>query len=91
MAKPLTLLKSWNTGHEGGCCTVHANGAAAALIRIEQLISEESITPMHHLIAEAIDVIVFIQKEETHLAGRIIKEIIQLDSYTNGQYQLTNI
>lgn len=87
----LTLLKSWNTGHEGGCCTVHANSAAAALIRVEQLISEESITPMHNLIAEAIDVIVFIQKEETHQAGRTIKEIMQLGCYANGQYQLTNI
>ena len=87
----LTLLKSWNTGHSGGACTVHANGAAAALIRLEQLISEVSTTPMHHLIAEAVDIVIFIQKEERHPAGRVIREIAQLASYTNGQYQIKNI
>jgi len=86
----LTLLKSWNTGHSGGACTIHANSAAAALIRLEQLISESSITPMHYLIAEAIDLIIFIEKKKSHPAGRVIREIAQMDCYTDQQYQLTN-
>ena len=36
----LSLLKSWNTGHDGGLSTVHANSARAGLIRLEQLINE---------------------------------------------------
>ncbi len=87
----LTLLKSWNTGHAGGCCTLHANSAPAALIRLEQLISEASASPMNHLIAEAIDLIIFIEKEESHPASRVIREIAQLDSYTGGVYQLSSI
>lgn len=87
----LSLLKSWNTGHSGGCCTLHANSARASLIRMEQLISESSATPMQELIAEAIDIIIFISRDDTHKAGRVIKEIVKLDSYTNGQYQLTSI
>ncbi|MDR2179710.1 MAG: Flp pilus assembly complex ATPase component TadA, partial [Synergistaceae bacterium] len=30
----LDLLKSWNTGHPGGICTLHANSAESALIRL---------------------------------------------------------
>lgn len=90
-SEALSLLKSWNTGHSGGCSTVHANNAAAALIRLEQLISEASTSPMQHLIAEAIDLIIFIEKETTHPAGRVVKEVVKLDSYKNGQYQLSNI
>ena len=33
----LDLLKAWNTGHPGGCTTVHANNAIAALQRLDQL------------------------------------------------------
>ena len=33
----LDMLKAWNTGHPGGIATVHANSAASALARLEQL------------------------------------------------------
>ena len=36
----LDMLKAWNTGHPGGIATVHANSAASALYRIEQLVQE---------------------------------------------------
>src|SRR6202000_738868 len=54
------LLKSWNTGHPGGIATIHANSAHAALYRIEQLIQEVVVSPPRRLIAEAIDIVVFI-------------------------------
>ena len=56
----LDMLKTWNTGHPGGIATVHANSAKAGLSRIEQLILEGAQTVPRALIAEAIDVIVFI-------------------------------
>jgi type IV secretion system protein VirB11 len=56
----LDMLKAWNTGHPGGIATVHANSAAAALYRLEQLIQEAVVTVPRRLIAEAIDLIVFI-------------------------------
>ncbi len=56
----LDMLKAWNTGHPGGIATVHANSAAAALSRIEQLIQEAVVAVPRHLIAEAIDLIVFL-------------------------------
>ncbi len=56
----LDMLKAWNTGHPGGIATVHANSAASALYRIEQLIQEAVVTVPRRLVAEAIDMIVFI-------------------------------
>lgn len=56
----LDMLKAWNTGHPGGIATVHANSALAALYRIEQLVQEAVVTVPRRLIAEAIDLIVFI-------------------------------
>ncbi|WP_114951576.1 P-type conjugative transfer ATPase TrbB [Sphingosinicella terrae] len=56
----LDMLKAWNTGHPGGIATVHANSAVAALHRLEQLIQEAVVTVPRRLIAEAIDLVVFI-------------------------------
>lgn len=56
----LEMLKAWNTGHPGGIATVHANSATAALYRLEQLVQESVVTVPRRLIAEAIDMIVFI-------------------------------
>ncbi len=56
----LDMLKAWNTGHPGGIATVHANSARSALYRLEQLIQEAVVTVPRRLIADAIDLIVFI-------------------------------
>jgi type IV secretion system protein VirB11 len=56
----LDMLKAWNTGHPGGIATVHANSAVSALYRLEQLVQESVVTVPRRLIAEAIDMIVFI-------------------------------
>ena len=56
----LDMLKAWNTGHPGGIATVHANSAEAGIYRIEQLILEGANSVPRTLIAEAINVIVFI-------------------------------
>lgn len=56
----LDMLKAWNTGHPGGIATVHANSAASALTRIEQLVQEAVVTVPRHLVADGIDIVVFI-------------------------------
>ena len=61
----LDMLKAWNTGHPGGIATVHANSAASALYRLEQLIQEAVVTVPRHLIAGAIDVVLFIEGRGT--------------------------
>ena len=58
-AEALDLLKAWNTGHPGGITTLHANSALGALRRLEQLTLEATPRKPFDLIAEAIDVVVF--------------------------------
>jgi type IV secretion system protein VirB11 len=74
-AEALDMLKAWNTGHPGGLTTVHANSAAAALTRLEQLVQEAVITVPRALIAEAIDLIVFIKGRG---AERRLESIVDL-------------
>jgi type IV secretion system protein VirB11 len=69
----LDLLKAWNTGHPGGVATLHANSAQSALARLEQLTMEVCETPPRALIAEAIDLVIFIERGGP--AGRRIPEI----------------
>ena len=80
----LDMLKAWNTGHPGGVCTVHANDARAGLLRIEQLISEVSQSPMRELVAEAIDVVVFLVRDPR--IGPKLSELIAVDGVHDGQY-----
>ena len=56
----LDLLKAWGTGHPGGVATLHANSAFGALLRLEQLIQEAVVSVPRALIADTVDVIVFI-------------------------------
>lgn len=81
----LTLLKAWNTGHPGGVATIHANTARSALRRLEQLTAEASQQPMHNVIGEAVDLIVSIERTPR---GRRVREVIHVERFANGQYQI---
>ena len=85
----LDMLKAWNTGHPGGIATVHANGAMAALYRIEQLVQEAVVTVPRRLIAEAIDIIVFIAGRGTVRRIETIARVAGLDP--DGGYGLLDI
>ncbi len=88
-AEALDMLKAWNTGHPGGLATVHANSARGALYRIEQLVQEATVTVPRRLIAEAIDILVFL---EGRGSGRKVTEVAKVEGLdTDGDYQLTSI
>ena len=74
----LALLKAWNTGHPGGITTVHANNAAAALLRLESLIQESGVPPQPRLVAETVDLVAFIVRTPE---GRRIKELARVGAY----------
>jgi len=85
----LDMLKAWNTGHPGGIATVHANSAAAALFRIEQLVQEAVVTIPRRLIGEAIDMVVFIAGRGT---GRRIESVARLAGLDpDGNYTLREL
>lgn len=86
-AEALDMLKAWNTGHPGGIATVHANSAPAALYRLEQLIQEAVVTVPRRLIAEAIDIVVFIGGRGN---TRRVEAIVEVTGLTaDGDYALT--
>ncbi|MDR3362118.1 MAG: P-type conjugative transfer ATPase TrbB [Desulfovibrio sp.] len=76
----LDLLKSWNTGHPGGLSTIHANSAVGGLYRLELLISEASVSPMHKLIGEAVDFCVFIKAKGN---SRRITQVAKINKYNS--------
>jgi type IV secretion system protein VirB11 len=86
----LDMLKAWNTGHPGGIATVHANSAVAALYRIEQLVQEAVVSVPRQLIAEAIDIVVFIAGRSTQRRIASIARVGTLDPGT-GAYALTEL
>lgn len=88
-AEALDMLKAWNTGHPGGIATVHANSASAALYRIEQLIQEAVVTVPRRLVAEAVDMIVFIAGRGTARRIETIAHVAGLDP--DGGYAVVDL
>jgi len=81
-AEALALLKAWNTGHPGGVATVHANSAQAGLIRLEQLVAGSgSQKDMRPLIAEAVDLALFIERDGSQ---RKVTEALTVGGFDGG-------
>ncbi len=81
----LDLLMAWNTGHEGGVATLHANSARAGLSRLAMLISmhPDSPHPIEPLIGEAVQLIVHIARTP---GGRRVEQILEVSGFENGHY-----
>jgi P-type conjugative transfer ATPase TrbB len=87
-AEALALLKAWNTGHPGGVTTIHANSAAAALVRLSSLIQEAGVPPQPELISETINLLAFIVRMPT---ARRVTEIVRVSGYdTQRGFTLTS-
>lgn len=86
----LDLLDAWNTGHEGGAATLHANDAMSGLTRLESLISRNPSAPKEimPLIAEAVDMVVHITRTPH---GRKIQQIIEVQGFKRGSYQIKKL
>ena len=84
-------MKAWNTGHPGGMATVHANDAMSGLIRLESLVAEATSAPQQTLIAEAVDLVVFIDEEPQLAAGRKVREVVLVTGYSNGEYPTEHV
>ena len=82
-AGALEMLKAWNTGHDGGLGTLHANSGSDALHRLEDLISEVAVNVPHRLIGMAVDMVIHIRRTPR---GRRIEEIVSVNGYDAGRY-----
>jgi type IV secretion system protein VirB11 len=81
----LDLLKAWGTGHPGGIATIHAGSAEGALVRLEQLILEAAVTVPRPLIAQAVNVIVYIAGRGR---ARRVDDIVRVTGLTANGYCL---
>ncbi|WP_213948973.1 P-type conjugative transfer ATPase TrbB [Luteibacter sp. dw_328] len=86
----LDLLMAWNTGHEGGAATLHANDARAGLSRLSMLISmhRDAPRPIEPLIGEAVHLLVHISRTPN---GRRVQEVVAVEGYEDGRYVLRNL
>lgn len=77
------LLTAMNTGHEGGCGTVHANSAADVPARLEALAAIGGLArdALHAQLGSALDVLVHVRRG--HDGQRRVSEISVLER--NGQ------
>jgi type IV secretion system protein VirB11 len=83
-ATALNLLKAWNTGHPGGCTSLHANGAYEALTRLEDLIGEVTERVPARAIAQAINLVVYIERAKD--LGRRVRSIVKVVGHTGDGY-----
>lgn len=77
------LLMALNTGHEGGCSTVHANSPEDLPARIEALGLTAGVPrdAVHALLGSAIDAVVHVERDRT---GRRVVERIETLTQVDG-------
>ncbi len=80
-----TLLSALNTGHEGGCGTLHANRAADVPARLEALACAAGLTreAVHSQLAAALDVIVHLVRDPAG-GRRRVSEVSLLERAPDG-------
>jgi Flp pilus assembly CpaF family ATPase len=86
----LELLKAWNTGHRGGLATIHADDPASMLERLCQLTEEVVPHAPRRLIADAVNVLVHLERDIHHPAGRRVAAVSLVEGVgPNGSWQLS--
>jgi pilus assembly protein CpaF len=83
-AEVVDLLAALNTGHEGGCGTVHANSAVELPARMEALgvAAGLSRAALHSQLAAAVDVVVHLVRQRDGL--RYVRELAVLRAGPDG-------
>ena len=85
----LDLVKAWNTGHPGGLGTLHANSAADALQRLDDLIAEVAVNVPRRAVASAVNLVAFVRRTPR---GRRVTELARVDGLdAGGDYRITPV
>jgi pilus assembly protein CpaF len=79
------LLAAMNTGHDGGCGTIHANSAADVPARIEALAMAAGLprAAVHSQLASALDVVIHLRRDAR--GSRRVEEIAMLCRSDGGE------
>lgn len=91
-AEALDLLMSWNTGHDGGFCSLHARTSRptprTALLRLEQMAAlSGTLARLQPMISEAVDLIVCLEK--TADGVRRVCQMATVSGWDGADYSLT--
>ena len=83
------LLAAMNTGHEGGCGTVHANSAADVPARFEALAMAAGMprAAVHSQLASAVDVVLHLSRDAS--GHRLLGEVAVLERRSDGVVEAT--
>lgn len=86
----LDLLDAWNTGHEGGAATLHANDTLSGLARLKSLITRNKAAPtdIESLIGDVVHLVVHVSRTPT---GRRVQEIIEVQGIKRGQHRFKKL
>lgn len=92
-AEILALLNAWNTGHPGGITTIHADDAEDGLSRMEQMMQQAGVPPDPALIARAANVLIWIDKDSSNLAGRKVRDVAIVKGFDpiEHKYQIVHV
>ncbi len=84
-AEVTDLLAAMNTGHEGGCGTIHANSAADVPARVEALAMTTGLprAAVHSQLASAVDLVIHLARSST--GRRRVEEIAVLRRSPAGE------
>ena len=63
----------------------------SGLIRLESLVAEATSAPQQNLIAEAVDLVIFVDEEPELKAGRKVREVLLVTGYRDGQYLVEHV
>ena len=61
------------------------------MIRLESLVAEATSAPQQTLIAEAVDLVIFVDEEPDLKAGRKVRELLLVTGYRDGRYQVEHV
>lgn len=91
-AEAAVVLQAWNTGHEGGVVTLHANSAREGVNKFQEYV-EEGLpgTDKRRAIASAVDLIVFMPKRKEGSAPRVEEVCWLKDSLRDGEYLIDTV
>jgi Flp pilus assembly CpaF family ATPase len=70
---------------------LHRLAESSRLIRLESLVAEATSAPRQALIAEAVDLVIFVDEEPDLKAGRKVRELLLVTGYRDGRYQVEHV
>jgi len=87
-AEVVRMLDAWNTGHDGGACSLHSNTATPgdALLRIEQMAALATPAPQQRLISRLVNLIVCLERDER--GRRRVTQIVRVRGWDGTDYTL---